>query len=226
MRTRKDGEFKWIAHVRDHFSRFSWARVLTDKCAAKVAVFLFDIFTVFGPPIFLQSDNGREFTADVINNLTKLWPNLKIIHGKPRRPQTQGSVERANYILKDKLGKWLEDRQNENEDLCWTVGLATIVYSMNLSVCRATKKRPFELVFGHEPRGHCVLIDQLWSQGIRYEENIPDDVQIEDDIQFDDDEDSVQTEYYDDEFNENLIQNLSQSENNDRDSMSFIMASI
>ncbi|CAG8596122.1 11691_t:CDS:2, partial [Racocetra fulgida] len=115
-------------------------------------------------------------------------------------------------------------RQNENEDLCWTVGLATIVYSMNLSICRATNKRPFELVFGHEPRGHCVLIDQLWSQGIRYEENIPDDVQIDDDdIQFDVNEDNVQTEYYDDEFNENMIHNLSQSENNNRDNMSFIM---
>ncbi|CAG8854913.1 7938_t:CDS:2, partial [Gigaspora margarita] len=166
MRTRKDGEFKWIAH----------ARVLTDKCVAKVAVFLFDIFIVFGLPIFLQSNNEREFTADVINNLTKLWPNLKIIHRKPWRPQTQGSVERANYILKDKLGKWLEDRQSENEDLYWTV------------------------------------------------ENIPDDVQIEDDIQSDDDENSIQTEYYNDEFNKNLIQNLSQSENSDRDSMFFIMA--
>ncbi|CAG8553696.1 7035_t:CDS:2, partial [Racocetra fulgida] len=87
------------------------------------------------------------------------------------------------------------DRQNENEDLCWTVGLATIIYSMNLSVCRATNKRPFELVFDHEPRGNYVLIDQLWSQGVRYEENIPDDVQIEyyDDIQFDDnEEESIQ----------------------------------
>ncbi|KAF0484327.1 retrotransposon nucleocapsid protein [Gigaspora margarita] len=90
--------------------------------------------------------------------------------------------------LQDKLGKWLEDCQNENEDLCWTVGLATIIHSMSLSVCCATNKRPFELVFGYEPRGNCVLIDQLWSQGVRYKENIPDDVQIEDydDIQFND----------------------------------------
>ncbi|CAG8852346.1 33114_t:CDS:1, partial [Racocetra persica] len=76
-------------HARDHFSRFSWGRILTDKCAAKMAMFLFDIFTVFGLLIFLQSNNGREFTADIINNLSKLWPNLKIIYGKPRRPQTQ-----------------------------------------------------------------------------------------------------------------------------------------
>ncbi|CAG8832420.1 26271_t:CDS:2, partial [Racocetra persica] len=97
MRTRRDGKFKWIAHARDHFSHFSWGHILTDKYAAKVAVFLFDIFTVFELLIFLQSDNGCEFTADIINNLSKLWPNLKIIHGKPRRLQTQGSVERANF---------------------------------------------------------------------------------------------------------------------------------
>ncbi|CAG8776557.1 534_t:CDS:1, partial [Dentiscutata heterogama] len=56
------------------------ARILTDKYVAKVAIFLFDIFTVFGLPIFLQSDNRHEFIADIINNLTKLWPSLKIIH--------------------------------------------------------------------------------------------------------------------------------------------------
>src|SRR6185295_4020713 len=92
---------------------------------------------------------------------------------------------------------------------------------MNLSVCRATNKRPFDLVFGHEPHGNCVLLDQLWSQGIRYEENITDDVEIEDcdDIQFDNNEDNIQTkndEYENEnEFNENWVQNQLPSENDD-----------
>ncbi|KAF0445480.1 hypothetical protein F8M41_003156 [Gigaspora margarita] len=145
--------------------------------------------------------------------------HLTVGHGGTRNTYTEVSdkyhsvksclVDR--FVEKYKLGKWFEDRQSENEDLCWTAGLATIVYLINLFIYRATNKRPFELVFGHEPCGHCVLIDQLWSQGIRYEENIPDDVQIEDDIQSDNDEDCVQTEYYDNEFNENLIQNLSKT---------------
>ncbi|CAG8847741.1 22546_t:CDS:2, partial [Racocetra persica] len=67
MQTRRDGEFKWIAHARDHFLSFFWGRILTDKY------------------------------ANIINNLSKLRSNLKIIHEKPRRPQTQGSVERANF---------------------------------------------------------------------------------------------------------------------------------
>ncbi|CAG8781195.1 17211_t:CDS:1, partial [Cetraspora pellucida] len=56
-----------------------------------------------------------------------------------------------------------------------TVGLVTIIYSMNLSICHATNKRLFELVFGYEPHGNCVLLDQIWSQEIRNEKNIPDD---------------------------------------------------
>ncbi|CAG8584494.1 22552_t:CDS:2, partial [Cetraspora pellucida] len=59
-----------------------------------------------------------------------------------------------------------------------------------------------------------------------YKENISDNVQIDNDIQFDVNKDSIQTEYYDNEFNENLIYNLSQSENNDRNNMSFIMDSL
>ncbi|CAG8763458.1 14585_t:CDS:1, partial [Cetraspora pellucida] len=58
-------------------------------------------------------------------------------------------------------------------------GLATIVYLMNLSIYCATNKKLFELVFGFEPYSNCVLLDQIWSQEIRNEENIPNNVQIE-----------------------------------------------
>ncbi|CAG8681008.1 29929_t:CDS:2, partial [Racocetra persica] len=44
--------------ISKFFMQWLQSRILTDKCAAKVAVFLFDIFTVFGLLIFLQSDNG------------------------------------------------------------------------------------------------------------------------------------------------------------------------
>ncbi|CAG8602144.1 12555_t:CDS:2 [Cetraspora pellucida] len=43
------------------------------------------------------------------------------------------------------------------------------------------------LVFGYKPHSNCVLLDQIWSQGIRDEKNIPDNFQIEEyyNIQFD-----------------------------------------
>jgi transposase InsO family protein len=117
------GEYKYICHVRDHFTRFSWARCLTSKRASEVAIFLYDIFTVFGAPIILQSDNGKEFTADIIAELLTLWPEVHIINGRPRHPQSQGLVERANGILQTKLGKWMEDNNTDN----WMEGLPLII---------------------------------------------------------------------------------------------------
>ena len=43
----------------------------------------------------LQSDNGREF-AGVVEELKLMWPELVIVNGKPRHPQSKGSVERSN----------------------------------------------------------------------------------------------------------------------------------
>ena len=104
-----DGEFKYVCHVRDHFTRFSWAKALTSKRAVEVATYLFDLFHYIGSsPTILQSDNGKEFCASVIKELMEMWPSVKIINGRPRHPQSQGLVERANGLLQQKLGKWKE----------------------------------------------------------------------------------------------------------------------
>jgi len=64
--------------------------------ASEVVFNLIDVFTIFGAPHILQSDNGREFTALVISELKLMWPELVIVHGKPRHPPSQGSIERSN----------------------------------------------------------------------------------------------------------------------------------
>lgn len=44
-----------------------------------------------------QSDNGKEFTADLIAGLLSLWLGVHIINGRPRHPQ--GLVERTDETL-------------------------------------------------------------------------------------------------------------------------------
>ena len=68
---------------------------------------LIDIFSIFGVPAILQSDNGREFRNQIINALKDLWPDMKIIHGRARHPQSQGSTERANADIKKLLASWM-----------------------------------------------------------------------------------------------------------------------
>lgn len=66
MRSIQDGEFQWILHTKDHFSKFSWAYPLCSKEAQPVAEKLLQQFYSFGVPKILQSDNGKEFVAKVI----------------------------------------------------------------------------------------------------------------------------------------------------------------
>ena len=80
---------------QDHLKKFVQLPV-TSKRALEIAFQLFNIFSIFEAPSILQSDNGREFVNPVINELRAMWDGLKIVHGKPRHSQTQGSVERVN----------------------------------------------------------------------------------------------------------------------------------
>jgi len=103
-----------------------------------------------------------------------MWPSVKIINGRPRHPQSQGLVERANGILQQKLGKWKEDTGRND----WSFGLRFVILAMNNSWCRSHKKTPYELVYGDKPRGNCTLIDELYANNIYDEEDIPDTIQI------------------------------------------------
>ena len=89
--SQKDRKFTQVLTYQDHLSKFVQLRALTTKRAAEVAKCLVDIFCTFGAPAILQSDNGREFTAKVIEECTALWPGLKIVHGQPRHSQSQVS---------------------------------------------------------------------------------------------------------------------------------------
>ena len=71
-------------------------KALERKMGEAVTVQLINIFGILGAPCILQSDNGCEFANAVVNYLRWIWPDLHIVHGKPRHSQSQGSVERAN----------------------------------------------------------------------------------------------------------------------------------
>ena len=139
-----DGEYNLMMHFQDHLTKFSNLRPLKSKRAAEVAFHLLDIFSTFGAPYILQSDNGREFTAKILEELGSLWPELKIIHGTPRHPQSQGSVERGNGDIKDMLRCWLQDN-NTNK---WSVGLKFVQFQKNRAFHSGIGRSPYEALFG------------------------------------------------------------------------------
>ena len=66
MRSQSDGDLKWIPVYQDHLTKFVQLRPVTSKREPEIAYQLLDIFRIFGSPIILQSDNGREFVNSVI----------------------------------------------------------------------------------------------------------------------------------------------------------------
>lgn len=83
-----------------YLTKFVILRALKTKTAEEIAYNLKDIFSIFGAPCIFHTDNGREFKNTVVRELAKSWPEVKIVHGKPRHSQTQGSVEKSIQDIK------------------------------------------------------------------------------------------------------------------------------
>ena len=103
MRHLPDGDYHWIFHAVDNWSKFHFAYPLVNKTAVEVAFVLTRlIFPMMG--ILLQSDNGREFVNHVIDEVLTVWPGqVQLINGRPRHPQSQGLMEQAHYTLERML---------------------------------------------------------------------------------------------------------------------------
>ena len=84
-------------------TKFVILKALKNKTACAVAKKLVKIFGIFGAPRILHSDNGKEFKNQVIRELLKIWAACKMVNGKPRHSQSQGSVERLNFDIEVSL---------------------------------------------------------------------------------------------------------------------------
>ncbi|KRZ46636.1 KRAB-A domain-containing protein 2, partial [Trichinella nativa] len=84
-----DGDFKYIMTYLNHFTKFCILSPLMLKRAEEVASKLLKIFLTFGAPSILQSENGQQFSYVIIAELKTCWPELKLVTGRPRHPQSQ-----------------------------------------------------------------------------------------------------------------------------------------
>jgi len=116
--------------------------------ATAVAWELYQIFTTQGCPLILQHDNGKEFVNKIVRRVKALWPDSLIVRGRPRHPQTQGSVERGNQDVHRLVGHWMKN-YNSNR---WSIGIYTVAMEKNNRFHRTINASPYELLFGQKPR--------------------------------------------------------------------------
>ena len=116
-----DGDFKFILHLQDHMTKFGLLAATTNKTAETTSNQLKLWFCIIGAPAILQSDNGREFVNAVVHRMLEEF-NIKMVNGKPRHSQSQGSVERGNRDVEDLLYTWMRT----NKSTKWAEALPTI----------------------------------------------------------------------------------------------------
>ena len=149
--------YKYILNYQDHLTKFVILRPLKSKNATEVNEVLLDIFTTLGAPEILQCDNGKEFSRIRVDLLDRYWPSCKLVHGRPRHPQSQGSIERANGDVMNMLRGWLSENSNGNgsnsnssSSSSWANQLNFVQLQKNNSFNRTIKCSPFKAVFGRE----------------------------------------------------------------------------
>ena len=68
------------------------------------------------------------------------------MHGRARRPQTQGIVERSNGDWQSLLGTWMRKHKTTN----WSLGLALVQHQKNRKFHRGINTSPINALFGRE----------------------------------------------------------------------------
>jgi len=142
-----DGDLRWVLHLRCHFSKFTALYAIRSKEAEEVAKCVRQWVMHHGPFPIWHSDNGKEFKG-LLEHLLIEW-DIAIRRGRPRRPQTQGGVERANSIAKKKINALRFASGNHR----WSQHLNTVADQINRTVSATTGSSPYMIASGgRQPR--------------------------------------------------------------------------
>lgn len=114
MQLNPDGEYKFIMHYQDFRTNLSFLRSLKSKRPKEVAHALLDIFTIIGAPSVLQSDSGREFSSQIVSELSNIWPELKIVHGNPQPCQSLSSINQVNEDIQNRIISWMQTNNSSH----------------------------------------------------------------------------------------------------------------
>ncbi|XP_063287869.1 SCAN domain-containing protein 3-like [Pelobates fuscus] len=148
MQSNPDSEYKFILNYEDHSTKFILLRPLKTRSAEEVANVVLDIFTTIGAPSILQSDSGREFSKNVLVELTKMCPELKMVNGRCSPRQSEDSAEQVKQDVSKMLATWMKT----NNTAHWTPGLKFIQMMKNKTYHPCIQKSPYEAMFGCKPK--------------------------------------------------------------------------
>lgn len=141
---------QYLVVVTDICSKWVEAKPIRKATTSAIVQFLEDeIFSRFGYPRCIISDNGSQFISHEWKSACQRWNATHLTTASYSPWQNQ--VERRNQSIKDKLRVQLLDQPHKR----WDKAIPKILYSLRNSVNQATGKSPAEIYFNqklHHPR--------------------------------------------------------------------------
>ena len=146
--TNNRGQYGYILVIKDCFSKFCWLIPTRTKSASEVHAILHNFFCYDeGPPKYLQTDNGTEFINEVVKNLYQSL-EVKIIHGRPYHPESQGQVKNLKQKGQEKLAKLLCQRSADEQAKLWLYLLSLVAMEINTTWHQTIQDVPFKVFKG------------------------------------------------------------------------------
>jgi transposase InsO family protein len=110
-----------------------------------VVEFIYEyIFTHFGVPREIVTDQGTQFTSKLMKELTEKY-GIKHCKSSPYHPQANGQVESTNKVMEAILTKTVHLNHQY-----WADRLPEALWSYRTTWRNTTRHTPYELVYGKQ----------------------------------------------------------------------------
>ncbi|KAJ8380778.1 hypothetical protein SKAU_G00015560 [Synaphobranchus kaupii] len=142
-----DSGNRYILVAMDYFTKWPEAFAIPDQSAATTAERLVEeMFTRFGAPAELHSDQGRNFESLVLAEVCKRLGVTKT-RTTPLHPQSDSLIERFNCTLATQLAILASQHQWD-----WDRHLPLVLWAYRSAVQESSQLTPASLMFGRELR--------------------------------------------------------------------------
>jgi len=137
----------------DAFTKFALGIAIRDKTAHSVARALVEqVFSVFGIPLIIVSNLGREFENQTLSEICRLM-GIRKLRTTSYKPANNGIAERVHRTLNSALAKVVCESQKD-----WCERLPYVMAAYRASQHASTNFSPNFLTFGREVRAPIDLV--------------------------------------------------------------------
>ncbi|XP_071487082.1 uncharacterized protein [Diadema antillarum] len=155
--TRSEKKNRYILTVIDVATRYPEAIPLPSIETERVAEALVSIFTRVGIPKEMLTDQGTQFTSDLMKEVSKLL-SIKHFTTSPYHPAANGLVERFNGTLKQMLKRMCAENPKD-----WDRYITPLLFAVREAPQESMGFSPFELLYGRKVRGPLDILRELWT---------------------------------------------------------------